>query len=195
MIYITRHGQTDWNLLGRMQGHTDIPLNDTGRAQAYDLAKKVAELDIKHIFSSDLKRARETAEIVNKSNGNLEIVFDKRLREVCYGDLEGKTRADLGEDVWGVYNRAVEELNAERLEDVFSRVKEFLQEIQQKKLKDVLIVTHGGLIRMVAYYLDNPEYNHEGYMKFFNESRWYENAQVGVIDFETRTMTMGDKHD
>ena len=65
MIYLVRHGQTDWNIEKKTQGHTDIPLNGTGKRQAEELAEKIADLKIDRIISSDLLRARETAEIMN----------------------------------------------------------------------------------------------------------------------------------
>ena len=63
-LYLARHGETEWNAIGRLQGHTDVPLNDRGRAQARDLAGAVRKLGIKTIIASDLARARDTAAII-----------------------------------------------------------------------------------------------------------------------------------
>ena len=67
MIYLIRHGQTDWNIVHRIQGHLDIPLNDTGRAEVKARAKQLESLRIDQIISSDLSRAKETAHIIGKN--------------------------------------------------------------------------------------------------------------------------------
>ncbi len=88
-VVFARHCETDWNLQKRLTGHTDIPLNDTGRKQAEILVWHLAEFKIKYIVSSDLSRARETAEIIGERFGIVP-TYDKRLRECCFGSLEGK---------------------------------------------------------------------------------------------------------
>jgi len=70
-IYLVRHGQTDWNVQERWQGITDNPLNETGRGQAREVAKEVSKIKIDHIFSSDLIRAVETAQIISKAGSGL----------------------------------------------------------------------------------------------------------------------------
>ena len=84
MIYLVRHGQTDWNIEKKTQGHTDIPLNENGRKQAQILAQSISNLKIDRIISSDLLRAKETAEIINERFGN-NISLDERIREINYG--------------------------------------------------------------------------------------------------------------
>ena len=89
-FYIFRHGQTIWNAEGRPQGQHPypVPLTMTGREQAAELAAKLADKKIKTLISSDLLRARQTAEIVAEKLG-LKVEFDPRLREVDYGELNG----------------------------------------------------------------------------------------------------------
>ncbi len=89
-FYFIRHGQTDWNKEERLQGHTDIPLNDIGRAQAKEVLKLISDLPIDLIITSDLLRSKETAEIINEKL-QLPLTLDKKIRERCFGDLEGKT--------------------------------------------------------------------------------------------------------
>ena len=89
MIYIIRHGQTDWNIENRTQGQTDISLNANGIKQAELITKKIENLKIDNIISSDLKRAYMTAQIINKKF-NKTIKTDKRLREFCFGTLRLK---------------------------------------------------------------------------------------------------------
>jgi broad specificity phosphatase PhoE len=93
-LWLVRHGQTDWNLEGRYQGQSDIPLNETGLDQARQLAKQLDGKKFAAIFSSDLQRARRTAEILAEKTG-LGVLLDPRLREICQGDWEGKKLAEV----------------------------------------------------------------------------------------------------
>ena len=94
-ILAIRHGETAWNVDGRLQGHRDIPLGDTGRVQARRLAQALAGRgDIDAIVSSDLSRALETARIVAEAQG-LPVTTDIGLRERCFGDFEGRTFAEV----------------------------------------------------------------------------------------------------
>ncbi len=97
-IYIFRHGETDWNKAGRMQGHADIPLNQTGRDQALELQKYFAQAPVDVFLSSDLKRAKETADI---ARGNLKVphVIDPRQRETNLGQAEGLTREEIEQNI------------------------------------------------------------------------------------------------
>jgi broad specificity phosphatase PhoE len=103
-IYVFRHGETDWNRAGRMQGHADIPLNETGRAQALVLQNYFSQHPIEIILSSDLGRARETAEIA-RGTLNIPIVIDSSQRETKLGDAEGLTREEIESqfdpEIWG----------------------------------------------------------------------------------------------
>lgn len=87
-LYVIRHGQTDWNVMKKMQGSVDIELNEIGIKQAYITKENLDSISIDVIFCSPLKRAKQTAEIINKGR-NLEIIYDERLRERNYGEFEG----------------------------------------------------------------------------------------------------------
>src|SRR2546421_2092518 len=87
-LLLVRHGETDWNADGRLQGHTDRPLSDFGRRQARQLAEELANESLEAIYASDLARARETAEIVGKRLG-LPVVLEPELREKDWGTGEG----------------------------------------------------------------------------------------------------------
>jgi broad specificity phosphatase PhoE len=165
MIYLARHGQTDWNVERRMMGQTDIPLNEFGRTQAQTLGKKISGLKIDHIFSSDLLRTKETAEIVNKFI-NVDISLDKRLREINYGNIIGKVITEVSDECWNQFNAHPEQMNAESIEDVYNRIKDFFEDLAKRNLTNVLIVTHGGPMRMMMYYAENREsFNKEDYIK------------------------------
>lgn len=87
-IYIFRHGQTDYNVTRRVMGQLDIPLNETGIAQAVELAEKIANMHIEAIYTSPLLRAKQTAQIVADKN-NIKIITDDRLKERNNGVLQG----------------------------------------------------------------------------------------------------------
>ena len=154
MIYLVRHGQTDWNLEHRIQGHLDMPLNETGKSEAIICAKQLERFKIDEIISSDLSRAKETASIINEVL-SLPISVDSRLREVHCGDLQGVLVKDISDETWDVFNHDPHKIHAESLADVYKRVKAFFEEIDNAK--NTLIVTHGGVIRMTMYLSQHPE--------------------------------------
>jgi probable phosphoglycerate mutase len=94
ILYLARHGETDWNAIGRWQGQSDIPLNDTGRGQAHELAHAMRAVALTSVGSSDLSRARETAEIVARALGLPLAAPDASLRERAYGVFEGLTQEE-----------------------------------------------------------------------------------------------------
>jgi uncharacterized phosphatase len=159
-ILITRHGQTDWNTLGKLQGQTDIELNEVGINQAKETAKLIENEQIDLIITSPLNRARKTAELINK-NINAPIIEDARLMERRYGKLEGFTkerREKLKEEnpeidfLWN-YNKNVDFKNVETMHDFCKRIYEFLNETVKKyEDKKVLLVTHGGVSVPIQYY-------------------------------------------
>ncbi len=175
MIYLIRHGQTDWNLDRRLQGQTDIPLNNNGKEQAEEAAKEIVDLKIDRIISSDLSRAKETAEIINKKIRK-EITFDKRLREVNYGDYEGKLIETIKDEDWDVFNQNPEKKNGESRKHVYERVKSFLQEINEEE--NVLVVTHGGALRMMLYYAGNKDKFDMTSYDEFTKDYWISNAKI-----------------
>lgn len=145
-IGLIRHGITEWNYLGKAQGVADIPLNDTGRKQASAIGERLAcEEKWDLIISSDLKRAAETAQIIsNKINLSISH-YDKRIREINCGEIEGTTEEERIEK-WGRNWRDLD-LGIEKSEDVSRRGIEFLEEIVSTyKGKRILIISHGALI-------------------------------------------------
>ena len=164
-IFITRHGQSEWNALGKLQGRQDIKLNEFGKEQALITGEKIKNEKIDIIITSPLKRARETAEIINKQF-TVEIVEDDRLMERCYGDFEGITKVELKEkkiqypeiDDACNYLKNIYIFNIETMQDLCARIYECLDEITTKyKYKNVLIVTHGSSsIPIKCYFMKYP---------------------------------------
>lgn len=144
-LLLTRHGQTDWNVAGKIQGRTDIELNETGIKQAEITREKLLNEKIDVIFSSPLKRAKKTAEII--ANGrNIPIIIDETIAERRFGKFEGKTRKDFDfDEIWNYkLNKQYEDV--ESTGDLFKRIGDFLNKIQKEYSdKTVLLVTHGGV--------------------------------------------------
>lgn len=155
VVYVARHGETDWNVAGRMQGHTDVPLNEVGRDQARDLADRLAGKKIRAIGSSDLVRARETAEIVGLGLG-LDVSHVARgLRERRYGVFEGLTRDEMAErfpaeyEAWRRDPRTTPP-GAESPDEVARRIVRAVRRATEKLARPgepALLVTHGGSLK------------------------------------------------
>lgn len=139
-LLLVRHGETDWNAEGRLQGQTDRPLNDYGRGQARRLAEELEGEALDAIYSSDLARARETAEIVGETLG-LPVEIDRDLREKDWGTWEGLTSVE----------RDRVEFVGESTEAHRDRMLRALRQISERHPGDacVLVVTHGGSVRRV----------------------------------------------
>jgi probable phosphoglycerate mutase len=162
-IYVTRHGQTDYNKDEIILGVTDLPLNDTGMAQARKLAENAAKLgDIDIIISSPMKRALTTAKAVADSCG-LDIITDERLREWDYGEYEGKSRFTDGFAENKVNFGVKMGKTGESLLQLSHRVYSLLDDIKKKYSgKTILIVCHGGICRVIETYFNdmtNEEYS------------------------------------
>jgi broad specificity phosphatase PhoE len=154
-VLLARHGETDDNLPPlRFQGWRDTPLNATGRRQARQLAERVAELGIAWLFSSDLSRARETAEIVAAALG-IEPSLDARLREANRGQWEGRLFDDVAQaepERFAAWMRAGARWRfpgGESLEEQQERVGECVEEIRHRAHGPALAVCHGGSIRVM----------------------------------------------
>jgi broad specificity phosphatase PhoE len=154
-ILLARHGETNDNLPPiRFQGFRDTPLNDTGRRQAAELAERVAEMGIVSLWSSDLSRASETAEIVG-ARIELAVRLDSRLREANRGIWEGRLFQDVEREEperFAEWMRAGEGFRfpgGESLRDQSDRVKAALDDIHRSGELPALVVCHGGSIRVM----------------------------------------------
>lgn len=157
-VLITRHGQTEWNVLKKIQGKVDIELNETGIDQARITADSLINEEIDLIISSPLKRALQTAQIINE-NKNVPIIIDDRISERNFGEYEGvETTSFDFNSLWN-YKNDIKYGSAESMKELFDRVYEFLDELKIKyKDKKVLLVTHGGIsIPMQCYFNGIPD--------------------------------------
>ena len=152
-ILLARHGESDWNRSKRWQGHTDRPLTDLGRQQARELAERLADVELGAVYSSDLRRARDTAEIVARPQG-LDVKTMRELREVDVGSWSGLTREEAEQRFPDAYLRWTEGsegwADGETYDELGARVLRAVHEIAGDHRDDrVLIVAHGGSIRAV----------------------------------------------
>jgi probable phosphoglycerate mutase len=151
-VLLARHGETDWNVAGRWQGHTDIPLNSVGRAQAAALAERLRGEGIAVVAASDLSRARHTAEIVAGALGVPFAHVDPDLREQRFGRFEGLTPDECAErypEDWARYvvDRHAGPPGGETRAAVLERVVRAVQGAAARLSGPALLVTHGGALR------------------------------------------------
>jgi probable phosphoglycerate mutase len=153
LLYLARHGETDWNAVGRWQGHTDVPLNATGEAQARALGELLRGAGLSAVVSSDLARAQETARIVARLLDIPVAYVDAGLRERSFGPFEGLTREDCARlfparwRAWQEQRRAPE--GAESDAALAARVAAALVRAAERVAGrgPALVVTHGGALR------------------------------------------------
>ncbi len=157
-LYLFRHGQTDWNAEGRIQGHLDIPLNDHGRSQALKIAPHLKRFGIEAILSSDLCRAHETAQIIARHIGEVPIFTDQGLREIHLGKVQGLTRDEIAAQFGAEFSKNLRALpltddevaltGSETGEQVIGRALSAIARFMEtRSYKAIGIATHGGVVR------------------------------------------------
>jgi len=163
-FYFLRHGQTDWNKEERMQGHTDIPLNETGREQARGALTILADHQIDVIYASPLSRAYETAQIVNETR-RAPLVSHEDLKERYYGSNEGLTFTEIlakAEKHPELFQAKVSKfphpLDAEPIDDLKKRAVAAVKSALEKHEGNVLFVAHGGVFSAIHHVLIKGEY-------------------------------------
>ena len=151
-ILLVRHGQTDWNKEKKIMGRCDVSLNEEGLRQAEETSNNLVNERIDLIICSPLKRAEETAKVINK-NRNIPIIFDERIIERDFGEFDGMSAIDLDRiDLWDYYKNEKYQ-KAENIQDFFTRIYGFLNDIKEKYAdKNILIVSHGGVSIPIACY-------------------------------------------
>lgn len=168
IIYLTRHGETEWNIEKRLQGRGDSPLTENGIQRAKELRDRIKNIDIDVIYSSPIKRALNTANIL-RGNKNIDIVTDDRLMEMCFGDYEGKKidiiqKENPNWDIKLIMQGNVEicSPNGENLKEVRERISKLMNKIIAENMgKSILIVTHGITLKALMYYFKDKDVNSE----------------------------------
>ncbi len=148
-LYVARHGETEWNRKGRLQGWDDSQLTDKGKAQAGALGERLKEISIDKVYISPLGRVKQTAEIALKGL-SVSVSEDERLREISLGEWEGLRSGDAEERHPELYRKALEEPHlfdppwGEDYYELKRRVVEAVEEIVSKhEGKNVLLISHG----------------------------------------------------
>ena len=157
-LYFMRHGETVWNTERRYQGMTDIELSEEGLRQAECAAKRFKNIKIDKIYASPLKRAMKTAEKIAAEKG-LEIISEDDFREIHFGEWEGKTVPELTEKYGESYTNFIREPHKYgfpgegSVENVINRIKPGIDRLIAEEKGNVLIVSHGGIIRLMIIYI------------------------------------------
>ena len=150
MIYVVRHGETEWNAMNKVLGRTDIPLNDAGIKQAQEIARSLKDVKVDVFLCSPLCRARQTADAISNETG-IRYKTDDRLIEQDFGGFEGYDRFDEA------YQAAKREYfvrfpGGESYFDMAARVFPLIKELEGT---DALLVTHGGICRIIRSYFED----------------------------------------
>lgn len=164
-LFLIRHGQTDWNLKGKIQGSCDIELNDIGIKQAEELSNKILEEGYKFskIYSSLQRRAAKTAEILSHAT-NIDYILIKGLEEMNLGKWEGLSWTEVKEKYpieygkWYINRKYTKTPMGESYQDLLERVLPVMHKIINENSEDVLIVTHSAVIMSIQCYLTNTPF-------------------------------------
>ncbi|AEV68461.1 histidine phosphatase family protein [Acetivibrio clariflavus] len=182
-IYLVRHGETDWNKEDRCQGCTDTDLNSEGIRQAELVAERLMREEIHVIYCSNLRRAYRTAQIIADKFG-LNVIKSEALNEISFGDWEGLTfeeirkRKDYDYNAWRLSPHTAVFPGEGSLDNVYNRVMKYVDEIILRNSgKNILIVSHGGVIKLIILGLLGIEL--EAYNKFY-----IANTSVSIVHID-----------
>lgn len=195
-LYIVRHGKTEWNKDKRLQGSTDIPLTEAGRELARLSGETLKDTHFDRIYSSPLSRAYETA-CLFRGNRSLDIILDDRLRELNFGDYEGKTMEELMEDEACSFRYFFHQpqlytppVHGETLEHLCERAADFMQhEILplQNQCERVMIVAHGAINKALMSFVKQHD------LSQFWSGGLQRNCNVILLKLEHDTFTIIDE--
>ena len=168
VIYLTRHGQTLWNIEKRLQGRGNSPLTGEGIERAKELRDRIKDIHIDIIYSSPIERALTTANII-KGDKSIEVITDDGLMEMCFGDYEGQITDEVMKENpdWDISlimkgNTELTAPNGENLAEVRDRVARSMNKIiEENRGKTILIVAHGITLKAIMYYFKDEEVNSE----------------------------------
>lgn len=181
-LLLVRHGETDWNRAGKFQGQIDVPLNDNGREQARQAAEFLKDVKLDFAISSSMLRPKETAEIILKYHGDLQLELRDELREISHGLWEGKFESEIEAsypgllEEWKISPENVQMPEGENLEQVWTRAIAAWREIVQSVSGTGIVVAHDAVNKALLCHLFNLEPEH--FWKFKQG-----NGAVSVIDY------------
>ncbi len=184
-IYLVRHGETDWNLEMRIQGQTDIPLNASGMDQAKECAMFFRDNTFDYVYSSALKRAIKTAEII--ADGKLPVKTYPELNERSFGTWETHLWSEIHQqntglrEQWKLIGKHYQPPQGESILEMATRVtRRFIEVVDQHSVNDsILIIAHGGPIKaMIGYAMGVDEYVAYNWLGIHN-------CGINVIDYES----------
>ncbi len=185
-LFLVRHGETEWNKSLRYQGHRDIPLSDKGRAQARKIAIRLSEEKIDAAYASDLSRAMQTAQIICSLHNGLEVRGLPEIRETNFGHWEGLTYREIDQQFhevmkgWRTNPRDTRIPGGESLGEVADRCWAGLNRIiEENPDRNVLVVAHGGIIRVIVATVLGMSLN--DYWKIKQD-----NVSLNIIEFYNR---------
>lgn len=186
LLHFIRHGETDWNVLGKIQGSYDSELNETGIKQADELSRKILDENItfSKIYSSKQRRARKTAEILSDTTG-VEMEVLEGLEEINLGDWEGMSWGEVRDrfpveyDEWYHNRRYTNAYHGESYNDMLIRALKAVHKIISENDEDVAIVTHSAVIMCIQCYLSYTPFEKMSQFKT-------DNMAIKTIDVDDR---------
>ena len=187
-LFFIRHGQTDWNLQGKIQGSYDSELNDTGIKQAIELSEVLLKLNYKfsRIYTSPQKRALKTAKILSEYS-NIEYIPIDDLKEINMGEWEGLSWKEVEENYpveyreWYLNRRYTKTPNGESYDDMLKRVLIAINQIIDENSDNVVVISHSAIIMGLQCYVTNTPFN--DMLKFKTK-----NATITEIDSSLFTL-------
>lgn len=188
-LYIIRHGETDWNKEKRLQGRSDTELNAYGIELAQITAEALKDINFDCIYSSPLKRAYKTAEIIRRHR-EIEIKTDERLKEISFGIMEGVPMKDRPESFQKFFTdpaNYVAPNGGESYEELVARTKDFIEDVvvtNSKTMERMLIVAHGALNKALMLNLNHDE------IKNFWEGIFQRNCCVNIFEINDKDYKM-----
>lgn len=195
-IYIVRHGETLWNRDKLLQGSTDIELSDYGRELAIKTGEALMSTPIDRIYSSPLKRAYETSNLI-RNGRDIDIITDERIRELSFGHYEGQNFSELikDENLTLKYFFKQPQLytpaeDGESLEHLVERAGEFMQDIIEPladSLTRVMVVAHGALNKAIMTYIKKHS------LEYFWSGGLQKNCNVMIADYTDNKYTIIDE--
>lgn len=181
-IYLVRHGETEENKNKLYYGKLDVSLNESGRAQALKASETLREINFDRVYTSERSRTKETASLILNGKSNT-FIIDNRINEMDFGEFEGKDYKEIQKlypeeyEAWNNNWKEVSVPGGESYIKVYKRVEKFMEELLNQNNENVLVVTHGGIIRTIFCYVLGG--NLDNFWRFSSK-----NCDLSLIKYE-----------